>query len=146
MYWLLIAALLAQAAPTWSGQWVGPMSADFDALQKRGAIPTTVELEQSGTTISGSWRTLKPNNLSGSITGTIQKDGTAKLTILFYTDGDLDGGAVLPERCKAEGAFTGQLTVAGMIALSAKNLKADASPDRNCGPWPHDLQWLLQRH
>jgi hypothetical protein len=136
MRWILLLAVLAQN-PTITGQWVGPLQLTVQAPERvRGAIPTVMDLTQTGTTITGSWRSLPPNTQSGTITGTPDK-----LRIVFYADSDDE-----PERCQAEAQATAKLTAANVYRIEAKRLIPDTRARKDCGPWPTDLVWLLQRH
>ena len=142
MRWVLLLALLVHG-DTLTGKWVGPMEMTVQGPQKmRGAVPTDVELTQTGDQISGFWRSRPPNTSSGTISGTVSKPH-----IVFYADGIRpDGSEVAPERCQATIDATGRMTPANIYRLEAKRMTPDARAHKDCGPWPTDLVWLLQRH
>jgi hypothetical protein len=141
---MLLALLLALAqTPTLSGAWVGPLELTVQAPEKkRGPLPTVVDLKQTGSEISGSWRSLPPNTATGLLTGTVKPSGEVTLRVTFYAD--LHTGE--PERCEADAEMKGLLTVSGVLRLTAKRAQPSTRPQRTCGPWPTDLVWQLQRH
>lgn len=143
---LLVLLILLQP-PTLTGEWVGPLEMTVQAPRKaRGPVPTVVELTQSGETVTGSWRSLPPNTSTGTFTGRITREGEVTLRVVFYADGLLPNGGEQPERCAAEADLDGRLTGSGVLRLTAKRLLPDKRPRRDCGDWPTDLVWTLQRH
>lgn len=133
---VLLWLALAQT-PVLSGEWVGPLQMTVEAPTRvRGAVPTIVQIQQTGSKVEGHWRSLPPNTSSGTISGTWDK-----LTIVFYADSDTE-----PERCQAVMEASGRLTPAHVYRIEAKRLIPDRRARKECGPWPTDLVWLLQRH
>lgn len=136
-YALLLAFALATPADQMTGQWVGPLEMTVQTPEKvRGAIPTDVEIHQDGSRITGSWRSRPPNTSSGTISGTLEKP-----EIVFYADSDTQG----PERCQAVMHAKGRLTSANIYRIEAKDMAPDTRPHKDCGNWPTDVVWLLQR-
>ena len=135
---ILIALMAAQLAtvPTLTGSWVGPLELTVQAPRPvRGEIPTDVELIQTGDRITGTWRSRPPNTQSGTISGTL-----TKVEVVFYADAD-----TAPERCQATVTFTARLTASNIYRLTAGKMRADTRAGKDCGPWPTELVWRLQR-
>jgi len=142
---LLVLLVLLQGTSL-TGEWVGPLELTVQQPRKvRGPVPTVVDITQAGDKVTGAWRTLEPNTFSGTFAGTLA-GGELKITAVVYTDADLPDGAIAPERCQAEVDFSGTVTGSGMLRLTAKRMFPDKRPRRDCGEWPTDLVWTLQRH
>lgn len=143
---MVLALILWLAQAPLTGVWVGPLQLTVEHPEHaRGYIPTSVEIAQNGTRLTGSWRALPPNTSSGTFAGTINDDDI-RLRVLFYSDAAAPNDGVIPERCEADGDFSGRLTASGVIVLTATRLFPDKRPKRDCSAWPHDFVWVLQRH
>lgn len=159
---LLIVALLggtlsAQKAPRidvpLNAEWIGTLQ--WEDSSGEHIWPTSVQLKIVDRTIAGTWIGLHPSPPSGTIAGTIDKDGRWHLTVEVNGNGatrDVNGNVseVTPERCNGTAQFSGTLFSTVVLRWTAKRIASDTDQTRlrkrNCED-PQNLTWLLQvRH
>ncbi|HYB93670.1 MAG TPA: hypothetical protein VEC39_01765 [Vicinamibacterales bacterium] len=134
-------------------EWIGAL--EFNDSRGLTVGPTIAHLTIADDgKVTGRWQSTNKGRNSGTIEGTVTKDGKFKLRVSVFggaSEARPDGSheTIAVERCQGEGEFNGVLFATGAIRLTSKRIAFDSEMKRARNKDCQDVTgvvWTLQPH